>query len=139
MAEHSKSDQAALLAKAMALRYDLLALFVFSQLIWNGSWPVSLDILWYSLVREVRCWDHHGLERGVSLFTGACEVSRVVSWVELMSNHLAGALASARVGQSRREKSSMFFLAEGQSIRAPWGVSGRSMISEGWTVTMRGT
>jgi len=59
------------------------------MLVGNGSWHDLLDILWYSLRREERRCDHHGVERGDRRFAGAYEVRRAVRRVEDMSNHLA--------------------------------------------------
>ena len=114
-------------------------LFMLSQLIGDGSCRDLLDIEWYSLLMEERCWDHHGFERGDGHLVGACKISRVVSRVEEMSNYLARALGVVRAGQGGRENSRMSFLTEDQSIRAQWGVGGGSIIAGGWRVRVIGT
>ena len=49
---------------------------------------------------------------------GACEISRVVSQVWEMSNHLARVLDMERVGQGGMEKLRISFFTKDQSIRA---------------------
>jgi len=106
-------------------------LFMLPQLKGDGSWPNLMDSSWYCLLREERCQDQHGFEWGDSRLAGACEISRVVSRVEKMSNHLARALGVVRVGKRGREKSRISSLTADKSIRAQWGVGGGSMIAGG--------
>jgi hypothetical protein len=98
-----------------------------------------LAILWYSLLREERRGDHHGLDLGQGRRIGAKERRRVVILVEDSSNHLASESAVTRGGQGGRENSLSLSWREGQSKRAQCGVEGGIVMDGGWRVITIGT
>ena len=100
VAEDRKSDQWDLLAVAMALKYARLAFLMFRWLEGEGSFRVVLAMLWYSLLREDKRGDHHGLERGQGRLMGAKVEMREVRRDDEMSNHLAMAFGVGRIGEA---------------------------------------
>ena len=105
VAEARKSDQCALLAVAMALKYARLAFLISRWFMGEGSFQVILVMLWYSLLREESREDHHGLERGQGRLKGAKVEMREVRREDEMSNHLAIALGVGRAREAVMVKS----------------------------------
>jgi len=139
VAEDKKSDQCVFLAAAIALNYVLLELFTLLQLRGDRSRRDILANLWYSLLRDDRGGDHHGLERGHGPLLGACEVRRQVRRVEEMSNHLLRELGVGFAGQRSVAKASRAFFTASRSRRTQCGVGGGGIIAGGFSVIIHGT